>query len=40
MTLARRLPMKKEPIKVVEPAVSLSITPAEAVASDDLTTQH
>jgi hypothetical protein len=41
MTLVRRMPIEKGATAVIEPALdSLSIEPPEAVASDDLTTQH
>jgi hypothetical protein len=41
MTLARRVPIERDDTPIVEPALeSLSIEPADAVASDDLTTQH
>jgi hypothetical protein len=41
MTLVRRMPIAKDTAALVEPALdSLSIEPAETVASDDLTTQH
>lgn len=41
MTLARRVPIERDDTRAATPALeSLSIEPAEAIASDDLTTQH
>jgi hypothetical protein len=40
MTLVRRVPIEKRTTALVKPALSLSLEPAEEVASDDLTTQH
>ncbi|HMI82970.1 MAG TPA: hypothetical protein VK550_02695 [Polyangiaceae bacterium] len=40
MTLVRRVPIEKRTTALVKPALSLSLEPADEVASDDLTTQH